>query len=100
MLPDSSAVFWRSGSSSTRMSVITTSAPARASVSASSRPSPRDAPVTTATLPERSNGMRGFPLRVVVGGRLPGTESARLQLGERLGQHLLPLLVLRAQLQP
>src|SRR5262249_13988136 len=36
------------------MSAITTSAPARASVSASARPSPRDPPVTSATWPERS----------------------------------------------
>ena len=33
---------------------MTTSAPARASVSASIRPSPRDPPVTSATRPERS----------------------------------------------
>src|SRR5579859_1376749 len=54
-LSDSSAVFCRSGSSSTRMSVITTSAPLRARVRASWRPRPRDAPVTTATFPVRSN---------------------------------------------
>src|SRR5579872_3950562 len=36
------------------MSAIATSAPARASVSASARPSPREPPVTTATRPERS----------------------------------------------
>src|SRR5262245_29903865 len=36
------------------MSAITTSAPARASVSASARPSPREPPVTSATRPERS----------------------------------------------
>src|SRR5579859_7823528 len=54
-LSDSSAVFCRSGSSSTRMSVITTSAPASARVSASCRPSPRDAPVMTATLSFKSN---------------------------------------------
>src|SRR5437588_4060680 len=36
------------------MSAIATSAPARASVSASARPSPRDPPVTSATRPERS----------------------------------------------
>src|SRR5215204_1719143 len=36
------------------MSAITTSAPARASVSASARPSPRDPPVTKPTRPERS----------------------------------------------
>jgi hypothetical protein len=33
---------------------MTTSAPARASVSASARPRPRDPPVTKATRPERS----------------------------------------------
>src|ERR1700704_3527969 len=55
MLPWSSAVFCRSGSSSTSTSVMTTSAPWRASVRASWRPSPRDAPVTTATFPVRSN---------------------------------------------
>src|SRR6266511_3912385 len=38
----------------TWMSAIATSAPARASVSASARPSPRDPPVTSATRPERS----------------------------------------------
>src|SRR5207244_4069396 len=36
------------------MSAIATSAPARASVSASARPSPRDPPVTRATRPDRS----------------------------------------------
>src|SRR3954471_7011789 len=36
------------------MSAITTSAPARASVSASARPSPREPPVTNATRPPRS----------------------------------------------
>src|ERR687895_875206 len=36
------------------MSAITTSAPARTSVSASTRPIPRDPPVTSATRPERS----------------------------------------------
>src|SRR5204862_3443892 len=36
------------------MSAMTTSAPARASVSASARPNPRDPPVTSATRPERS----------------------------------------------
>src|SRR5436309_9978434 len=36
------------------MSAIATSAPARASVSASARPSPREPPVTRATRPERS----------------------------------------------
>src|SRR5205823_7464967 len=54
-LPWASAVFCSSGSSSTRTSVITTSAPARARVSASWRPRPREAPVMTATLPLRSN---------------------------------------------
>src|SRR5947209_18055405 len=37
------------------MSVTTTSAPARASVRQSARPSPRDPPVTRATLPVSSN---------------------------------------------
>src|SRR4029453_3092998 len=41
-------------SDSTWMSAMTTSAPARASVSASARPSPRDPPVTRATRPPRS----------------------------------------------
>src|SRR6188508_1725007 len=41
-------------SDSTWMSAITTSAPARASVSASARPSPREPPVTRATRPDRS----------------------------------------------
>src|SRR5919204_4194120 len=41
-------------SDSTWMSAMTTSAPARASVSASARPSPREPPVTSATRPERS----------------------------------------------
>src|ERR687898_1469147 len=41
-------------SDSTRMSAMTTSAPARASVSASARPSPREPPVTRATRPLRS----------------------------------------------
>src|SRR6266571_510786 len=36
------------------MSAMATSAPARASVSASARPSPRDPPVTSATRPDRS----------------------------------------------
>src|SRR5436190_2534994 len=36
------------------MSAMTTSAPERASVSASARPNPRDPPVTSATRPERS----------------------------------------------
>src|SRR5215468_11295960 len=36
------------------MSATTTSAPARASVSASARPSPREPPVTSATRPDRS----------------------------------------------
>src|SRR5436189_4947983 len=36
------------------MSAIATSAPARASVSASARPSPRAPPVTSATRPDRS----------------------------------------------
>src|SRR5215467_6550735 len=36
------------------MSAIATSTPARASASASARPSPRDPPVTNATRPERS----------------------------------------------
>src|SRR6184192_4732239 len=36
------------------MSAITTSAPARPSVSASARPSPREPPVTKATRPDRS----------------------------------------------
>src|SRR4051812_39082666 len=36
------------------MSATTTSAPARARVNASARPSPRDPPVTSATRPERS----------------------------------------------
>src|SRR5205814_3528557 len=36
------------------MSAMATSAPARASVSASARPSPREPPVTSATRPERS----------------------------------------------
>src|SRR5258708_20719379 len=56
-LPAASAVFCRSGSSSTRMSVTTTSAPCLASVSASWRPRPREAPVTMATFPERSNNL-------------------------------------------
>src|ERR1700704_5012145 len=55
MLPCASAVFCSSGSSSTSTSVMTTSAPWRASVSASCRPNPRDAPVITATLPVKSN---------------------------------------------
>src|SRR5438309_5756408 len=94
-LPDSSAVFWRSGSSSTRMSVITTSAPSRASVSASSRPSPRDAPVMTATLPERSNGMRCLlSWKWKPGARLGGGD-----LGQALGQDPLPLLVLGFELE-
>src|SRR5436305_12159134 len=42
------------GSDSSWMSAMTTSAPARASVNASARPSPRDPPVTSATRPERS----------------------------------------------
>src|ERR1700694_1413105 len=54
-LSASSAVFWRSGSSSTRMSVITTSAPASARVNASCRPSPREAPVMTPPFPFRPN---------------------------------------------
>ena len=37
------------------MSVTTTSAPARARASESARPNPREPPVTTATLPLRSN---------------------------------------------
>src|SRR4029453_3068448 len=41
-------------SDSTWMSAITTSAPARASASASARPSPLEPPVTRATRPERS----------------------------------------------
>src|SRR5215211_6733832 len=44
----------RESSDSTRMSAITRSAPARASVNASARPSPREPPVTKATRPERS----------------------------------------------
>jgi len=44
-------------SDSTRRSAMTTSAPARASVNASARPSPRDPPVTKATRPERSMSM-------------------------------------------
>src|SRR6202162_1359473 len=55
MLPCASAVSCRLGSSSTSTSVMTTSAPWRASVSASWRPRPRDAPVMTATLPVKSN---------------------------------------------
>src|SRR4029077_21205102 len=61
MLPCDSAVCWRLGSSSTRTSVMTTSAPSPASVSASWRPRPREAPVTTATLPDRSN--MSYPLK-------------------------------------
>src|SRR5258708_33893135 len=56
-LPAASAVCCRSGSSSTRMSVTPTSAPCLASVSASWRPRPREAPVTMATFPERSNNL-------------------------------------------
>src|ERR1035441_276609 len=52
---DSSAACRSAGSDSRRMSVTTTSAPARASASESARPSPREPPVTTATLPLRSN---------------------------------------------
>src|SRR5438105_7514357 len=75
------------------MSVMTTSAPARASVSASSRPSPREAPVITATLPERSNGMR-----YLLGAKWkPGL--GRCYLGQALGQDPLPFLVLRFELQ-
>src|SRR3989304_3222078 len=43
------------------MSAITTSAPARASVSASARPSPRDPPVTSATRPDRSISSAIYP---------------------------------------
>src|SRR2546421_1557069 len=39
------------------MSAMTTSAPARARVSAWARPSPRDPPVTSATRPERSTSI-------------------------------------------
>src|SRR5260221_11560686 len=53
--PDSWAFCCRSGSDSMRMSVTTTSAPARARARQSARPRPREPPVTTATLPVRSN---------------------------------------------
>src|SRR2546421_4571638 len=74
------------------MSVITTSAPMRASVSASSRPRPREAPVTRATLPERSN-MRRSPFSLLVSG------FGRPQLRPASGQHRLALLVERAQVR-
>src|SRR6266700_1754357 len=87
-----SAVVWRFGSSSSRMSVMTTSAPCRASVSASSRPRPREAPVTTATFPVRSN-MRMPPWEpgtVATGRREPASLH---QLGNGLRDHWLTVLV-------
>src|SRR5438552_11738140 len=73
MLPGDSAVCWRLGSSSTSTSVITTSAPMPARVSASWRPRPRDAPVTIATLPVRSN----IPSRPQLDGAALAGDGAR-----------------------
>src|ERR1700737_4588988 len=58
-LCEASAAFSSPGSLSIRMSVTTTSAPARARARQSARPKPRDPPVTTATLPVRSNMRSG-----------------------------------------
>ena len=70
-------------SDSTRMSAITTSAPARASVSASARPRPREPPVTRATRPERSISTatgRSYARRRSV---VPGDASATTGACER-----------------
>src|SRR5438046_3409612 len=94
MLPCDSAVCCRLGSSSTSTSVMTTSAPMPASVSASCLPRPRDAPVTTATLPDRSN-IR-YPLNLMVA-RCPA--SLRI-LCRRFGQHGLAALVYGLDVDP
>ncbi len=64
------------------MSAIATSAPARASVSASARPSPREPPVTSATRPERS-------ISTAIGAILRrSTVGCRAQVRAGLRRHL------------
>src|SRR2546427_13306055 len=79
---------------------MTTSAPIPARVSASWRPSPRDAPVTTATLPVRSNIAYPRNLMVV---RWPemasGTRASWLVIGACFRQHCFALLIHSGQLE-
>src|SRR5438876_1712529 len=95
MLPCDSAVCWRFGSSSTSTSVMTTSAPKPARVSASCLPSPREAPVTTATRPFKSN--IPYPLSSCAGvseNSMVTAETRRSPCQDRFA-----LLVHRAQLE-
>src|SRR5438270_11464151 len=100
MLPCASAVCCSWGASSTRTSVMTTSAPMLASVSASWRPRPREAPVTTATRPERSNIPQPLNLMVAPPHRRRAWSQASCVRRDRLGHDRLSLLVLCAQLEP
>src|SRR5438046_5739462 len=74
------------------MSAITTSAPARASVSASARPSPREPPVTSATRPLRSisSAIAWTLTRQVTDCYMPpgagGTRGRAVYLGALTGQ--------------
>src|SRR2546428_1297848 len=79
---------------------MTTSAPIPASVSASWRPSPRDAPVTTATLPVRSN--IAYPRNLMVARwpeMAPGTRASWLVIGACFRQHCFALLIHGGQLE-
>src|SRR3989442_10975264 len=79
---------------------MTTSAPIPASVSASWRPSPRDAPVTTATLPVRSN--IAYPRNLMVArwpGMAPRTRASWLVIGACFRQHCFALLIHSGQLE-
>src|SRR5207245_2135751 len=79
---------------------MTTSTPIPASVSASWRPSPRDAPVTTATLPVRSN--IPYPRNLMVARwpeMAPGTRASWLVIGACFRQHCFALLIHGGQLE-
>src|SRR2546426_7552361 len=79
---------------------MTTSAPIPASVSASWRRSPRDAPVTTATLPVRSN--IAYPRNLMVARwpeMAPRTRASWLVIGASFRQHCFALLIHSGQLE-
>src|SRR5437879_4527464 len=98
MLPCASAVFCSSGSSSTRTSVMTTSAPWRASVSASWRPRPRGArewpPLGGHPAVSPDEQPRGVDLHRHVG----ELEPDRLVLPQRLAELLAVLRVVEREL--
>src|SRR3989442_2185889 len=79
---------------------MTTSAPIPASVSASWRPSPRDAPVTTATLPVRSN--IAYPRNLMVARwpeMAPRTRASWLVIGACFRRPCFALLIHSRQLE-